>query len=100
MLSQNPTVFIFFFSSYLLFSTFLVASKFGFYNNGFIHEFFCTGKKTVIIEKGPSKLEKLIAGVTRVTRRRYLNLVPKVLDSRKSCRNTKHQVFVLKSFSK
>lgn len=30
--------------------------------------------------------------------RRYLNSVPKVLDSRKSCRNTKCQAFILVSF--
>lgn len=52
-------------------------------------------KRIIGFEKSSSTLKKLIGGAMEMRRNRYLNLITKVLDSRKSCRRTKCHLFIL-----
>lgn len=52
-------------------------------------------KRIIGFEKSFSTLEKLMGGT--MGRKRYLNSITKVLDSRKSCRYTTYQLFILTS---
>ena len=101
LLPHIPTdTFIFLFSSYLFSSAFLflLFLSLAFMIMCLFMNIFMSEKRIVGFEKSSSELEKLIGGATEMRRERYLNSITKVLDSRKSCRNTKCQAFILTSF--